>query len=129
MKGGYVLLKEEGNLDLILLASGSEVALSLEVAQELKQEGLGVRVVSMPSWEVFEAQSSDYRKEVLPESAEKRVSIEAGSTMGWAKFTGFQGMNIGIEEFGASGPGKEVFSYFKMTKEDILKEIHDYLGR
>lgn len=129
MKGGYVLLKEEGNLDLILLASGSEVALSLEVAQELKQEGLGVRVVSMPSWEVFEAQSSDYRKEVLPESAEKRVSIEAGSTMGWAKFTGFQGMNIGIDEFGASGPGKEVFSYFKMTKEDILKEIHDYLGR
>lgn len=129
MKGGYVLLKEEGNLDLILLASGSEVALSLEVAQELKQEGLGVRVVSMPSWEVFEAQSSDYRKEVLPESAEKRVSIEAGSTMGWAKFTGFQGMNIGIDEFGASGPGKEVFNYFKMTKEDILKEIHDYLGR
>ena len=129
MKGGYVLLKEEGNLDLILLASGSEVALSLEVAQELKQEGLGVRVVSMPSWEVFEAQSSDYRKEVLPESAEKRVSIEAGSTMGWAKFTGFQGMNIGIDEFGASGPGKEVFNYFKMTKEDILKEIHDYLGK
>lgn len=129
MKGGYIALKEDKDLDLILLASGSELSLTLDVAKELKKEGLGVRVVSMPSWEVFEAQSSDYRKEVLPEEVSKRVSVEAASTMGWAKFTGFQGMNIGIDEFGASGPGKEVFNYFKMTKEGILKEIYDYLEK
>ena len=129
MKGGYIVKKEEGSLDLILLASGSELHLSLEVAEELTKEGLGVRVVSMPSWEIFEAQSFDYRQEILPEEAQKRVSIEAASTMGWAKFTGFQGMNIGIDEFGTSGPGEEVFQYFKLNKEEVVKEIHHYLGR
>lgn len=129
MKGGYIVKKEEGSLDLILLASGSELHLSLEVAEELTKEGLGVRVVSMPSWEIFEAQSFDYRKEILPEETQKRVSIEAASTMGWAKFTGFQGMTIGIDEFGASGPGDEVFQYFKLNKEEVVKEIHHYLGR
>lgn len=118
-KGAYIIKREEGELEKIVIATGSEVSLALEASEGLK----GVRVVSMPSMELFEAQTKDYRESVLPENIEKRISVEAASTFGWAKYVGLKGVSIGMESFGMSGPGSEVFKYFGITKERIREEI------
>ena len=118
-KGAYIIKKEEGELEKIVIASGSEVSIALEAAEGLK----GVRVVSMPSMELFEAQPSEYREEVLPSNIEKRISVEAASTFGWAKYVGFKGVSIGMESFGMSGPGPEVFEYFRITSSRIREEL------
>lgn len=120
-RGAYIIKKEEGELEKIVIATGSEVSLALEAAEGLK----GVRVVSMPSMEMFDAQSSDYKEEILPSNITKRISLEALSSFGWHKYIGMKGMAISIDTFGASGKGAEVFERFGFTKENIRRKIQE----
>ena len=122
LKGGYILKKESKDLQLILIASGSEVHLIYEAAKKLEEKGIGTRVVSMPSWELYEAQSEDYKKEVIPREITKRMAVEAGSSMGWHKYTGLDGKVMAMESFGASGPGNEIFKKFGFTVENVIEE-------
>ena len=122
-KGAYVVSKEEKKAELILIATGSEVALAIEVQKKLLEEKIDVRVVSMPSWELFEEQSEAYKKEVLSLPKAKRVSVEMLSTFGWAKYAD---TNMGLDHFGASAPAKEVIKKFDFTAEhlvNICKEL------
>lgn len=121
-RGAYIIKKEEGELEKIVIATGSEVSLALEAAKGLK----GVRVVSMPSMEMFDAQSSDYKEEILPSNINKRISLEALSSFGWHKYIGIKGMAISIDTFGASGKGAEVFERFGFTKESIRRKIQEF---
>lgn len=121
-RGAYIIKKEEGELEKIVIATGSEVSLALEAAEGLK----GVRVVSMPSMEMFDAQSSDYKEEILPSNITKRISLEALSSFGWHKYIGIKGMAISIDTFGASGKGAEVFERFGFTKESIRRKIQEF---
>ena len=121
-RGAYIIKKEEGELEKIVIATGSEVSLALEAAEGLK----GVRVVSMPSMEMFDAQSSDYKEEILPSNIAKRISLEALSSFGWHKYIGMKGMAISIDTFGASGKGAEVFERFGFTKENIRRKIQEF---
>lgn len=121
-RGAYIVKKEEGELEKIVIATGSEVSLALEAAEGLK----GVRVVSMPSMEMFDAQSSDYKEEILPSNITKRISLEALSSFGWHKYIGMKGMAISIDTFGASGKGAEVFERFGFTKENIRRKIQEF---
>ncbi|MDZ7370572.1 MAG: transketolase [candidate division KSB1 bacterium] len=128
LKGGYILLKEKGNLPaLILIATGSEVQLALEAADKLSAEGIDVRVVSMPSWELFRRQPADYRESVLPSSVQARVSIEAASTLGWREFVGDKGLTIGIDRFGLSGPFKKVYEFMGLTADNIAAKAKSLL--
>ena len=122
-KGAYVVSKEEKKAELILIATGSEVSLAIEAQKKLLEEKIDVRVVSMPSWELFEEQSEAYKKEVLSLPKAKRVSIEMLSTFGWAKYAD---TNMGLDHFGASAPAKEVIKKFDFTAEhlvNICKEL------
>ncbi|MDD7352047.1 MAG: transketolase [Peptoniphilaceae bacterium] len=121
-KGAYIIKKEEGELEKIVIATGSEVSLALDATDGLK----GVRVVSMPSMEIFDGQSSEYKEEILPSSITKRISIEALSSFGWHKYIGMKGMAISIDTFGASGKGPEVFERFGFTKENIRRKIEEF---
>ena len=105
----------------ILIATGSEVALAVDVAAALEAQGIGADVVSMPSWELFEAQDAAYRDALLPTDA-LRVSIEAGTTFGWDRYT-MAGLRIGIDSYGASAPAKDLFAHFGFTVEAILPKI------
>ncbi|MDY6045032.1 MAG: transketolase [Peptoniphilus sp.] len=127
LKGGYILKREEGELKLILIASGSEVQLALAAAREIEKDGFGVRVVSMPSQELFDKQPADYREEVLPSNVRARVSVEAGATMSWYKYVGLDGLAIGIDSFGASGKADDVFEKFGLTEEHVTATIRNYL--
>ncbi|MFN8398943.1 MAG: transketolase [Anaerolineales bacterium] len=115
-KGAYVL-KDFGKPELILMASGSEVGLVLEAAQKLADEGKGVRVVSFPSWELFEKQDEAYRESVLPKSIQKRLAVEAGSSFGWERYAKSV---IGIDRFGASAPAKTIFEKLGFTVENVV---------
>jgi len=122
-RGAYVLWESEeanGLPDVILLASGSEVAVTLDAARQLDEQGIHGRVVSMPCWELFEEQSSDYRDEVLPPDARARISVEAGVALGWKKWVGDDGDSISIEHFGASAPGNTVLENFGYTVDNIV---------
>lgn len=123
LKGGYILKKEEGDLEVILLASGSEVQHAMAAAKEL---GSGVRVVSMPSMEIFDSQDESYREEVLPSSCRKRVSIEAGVSQPWYKYVGMDGKIIGIDRFGISAPGDEVMEKLGMTAANVVKTVKSF---
>lgn len=116
-KGGYIARKETGPLDTILLASGSELQHALVAAEQL---GAGVRVVSMPCFERFEAQSAEYQEEVLPKAVRKRVSIEAGISDPWFRFVGLDGKVLGIDRFGISAPGNVVMKELGMTPEAVV---------
>jgi transketolase len=119
-RGAYVLSDAAGNKpDLILIATGSEVSLAADAAKILEAKGVSVRVVSMPSWELFDAQPQSYRDEVLPPSIGARMSIEAGATLGWAKYVGDRGFAFGIDRFGTSAPGADVARYFGFTPENV----------
>ena len=123
-RGAYVLADaDDGRPHVLLLATGSEVALCIEAYEMLKAEGIKVRVVSMPSWEMFEhycRDHPDYREQVLPESVPARVSVEQGSTLGWAQYVGRSGHSIGMETFGASAPLKELQKKFGFTPENVI---------
>ena len=123
-RGAYVLADADGGRpDVLLLGTGSEVTLCLEAYEKLKAEGIQARVVSMPSWEMFEhhcRQHPEYREHVLPESVTARVSVEKASTLGWARYVGRSGRSIGMETFGASAPLKELQKKFGFTRENVV---------
>ena len=123
-RGAYVLADAaDGQPDVLLLASGSEVSLCIEAYERLENEGVNARVVSMPSWELFERycrEHREYREEVLPESVRARVSVEKASTLGWARYVGPRGRSIGMDTFGASAPLKELQKKFGFTAENIV---------
>lgn len=119
MKGAYVLSDDAGTPDVILMASGSEVSLSVDAAEILRAEGKSVRVVSMPCWELFEEQPQAYKSSVLPPHVTRRLSVEAGTTLGWERYTGAEGKSFGLDRFGESGPGGELFKHFGFTPENI----------
>ncbi len=126
-RGGYVLTPEKGKLQAILIASGSEVHLALEACEQLTQQGLGVRVVSLPSWELFEAQPADYRNGVLPPDCQVRVAIEAAASFGWERYVGNKGAVIAMSGFGASAPGGQLMKHFGFTAENIVTKVQEHL--
>jgi len=127
-KGAYVISPEIGDSpDLIIIASGSEVHLALEAQTELNGEGVDARVVSMPSWELFEEQDRSYREKVLPSDITSRIAIEAGSSFGWEKWIGTHGKVIGIDHFGASAPYEENFKHFGFTVNNIVRQAQSQL--
>jgi transketolase len=119
-RGGYVLKQEEGELEAIIIATGSEVEHALKAAAEL---GGGVRVVSMPCTERFERQGEDYREEILPRTCKKRVAIEAGVTGLWWKYVGENGKVLGIDRFGLSAPGGTAMSELGMTAAAVVEAV------
>lgn len=127
LKGGYVLKRETGELRLILMATGSETELAVRASNELEKDGIGTRVVSMPSWELFDQQSEEYRNEVLPTNVRARVAIEAATSMGWHKYTGIDGAIISLDTFGGSAPGEQLFEKFGFTVENVVNESRKLL--
>ena len=129
-RGAYVLIDAgEGLPELILIATGSEVSLALEAHRQLVSEGVRSRVVSMPSWELFEAQSAEYRQAVLPPAVHARVSVEAGSPFGWERYVGPRGAIIGVDRFGASAPGPEVMARYGFSVEHVVATAKAVLAR
>ncbi len=128
-KGAYILSDSEGEPDLILIASGSEVQLILGAQEELKKNNIEARVVSMPCWNLFDQQSDAYREKVFPKNIRKRLAVEAGSTLGWMKYTTDDGDVIGIDKFGESAPGEEVMKEYGFTVENVLKRAHALLNK
>ena len=127
-RGAYILEEAGGPAKVLLLATGSEVHLALAARAALEAEGIPTRVVSMPSWEVFKAQSASYRLEVLPPELKARVSIEAGVTAGWERWVGEGGASIGLDRFGASAPAELLFEKFGFTVEHVVKTAKGLLG-
>jgi transketolase len=129
-KGGYVLADAPGGKpDVILIATGSEMTITLEAAEKLAAKGIKARVVSMPSQELFDAQPESYRGSVLPASVAARVSVEAGVTDGWHKYVGSFGECVGLDRFGASGPYKTVFEKFGFTADNVAAKAVESVER
>lgn len=127
-KGAYIIKEESsGNIDVLLMATGSEVHLALEAAEILENKGVSTRVVSMPCIELFENQPESYRHEILPPDVKSRVSIEAGSTFGWHRWVGDSGFTIGIDTFGHSAPYQQVYEHFGLTAEKIAERAESIL--
>jgi len=127
-KGAYVLWQSgEGIPDVILIGTGSEVQTAMDAGRELASEGTNVRVVSMPSWELFERQSEEYRDDVLPSQVTARISVEAGVTMGWERYVGRRGRAIGIETFGASAPAGVLFEKYGITADNVIIKAKELL--
>jgi len=124
LKGGYIIADSDGEPEIILISTGSEVSICLEVFEKLKEEGINPRVVSLPCFSLFEKQSREYRDTVLPPSVKKRLSVEAGSTFGWERYVGNNGHGkaYGIDRFGESAPCKDVMNEFGFNAENIYKE-------
>lgn len=120
LNGGYVLKKEIGELRLIIMATGSETELAVRASIELEKEGIGTRVVSMPSWELFDQQSEEYRNDILPKNVRARVAVEAATSMGWHKYTGIDGAIISLDTFGGSAPGEQLFEKLGFTVENVV---------
>jgi transketolase len=127
IKGAYILIENSSTPELILIGSGSEVQLALGAYDQLVKEGKNVRVVSMPSWELFERQSKEYRNFILPPNVKKRVAIEALITMGWEKYVGDNGRILGMNSFGTSAPVDVIFKHFGFTVENVLKAAKEIL--
>ncbi|MCG8373937.1 MAG: transketolase, partial [Balneolales bacterium] len=125
-KGAYVYSDSEKEVpDCILIGTGSELHLAVNAKTELKARGVDARVVSMPSWELFEQQAEEYKESILPKTVINRVSIEAGSTFGWVKYVGLEGKSVGIDSFGESGPAGELFKHFGITTEKMVEVALD----
>jgi transketolase len=130
-KGAYVLADARpagADPELILMGTGSEVQLCVAAYEQLSAEGRRVRVVSMPSWEIFDQQTAEYRESVLPARVTARISVEAGSTMGWSRHVGPAGKSIGMKTFGASAPAKDVFKKFGFTADNVIAVARDLLA-
>lgn len=127
-RGGYILSDCEGVPELIMMATGSEVALAIDAAKQLTQQGRHVRVVSMPSVDVFLAQDADYQEKVLPKKVHKRIAIEAAASGGWYQWVGCQGKVIGLDRFGASAPAKDVFKECGFTVEHVMSVAKQLLA-
>ena len=126
-KGAYVVYETAADFDTILIATGSEVALAIDVARELEKDGSKVRVVSMPSVELFEEQSKEYKEELLPLNIRRRVSLEMGNSALWYKYVGLDGLAIGIDKFGASAPANKVIEEYGFTVEAVVEKIKNEL--
>jgi transketolase len=121
-RGAYRLRAADAGRKVVLIATGSEVETALQVADALEGRGIGADVVSMPCWSLFDAQDAAYRADLLP-SETLRVSIEAGTTLGWERYTGSNGLTIGLDRFGASAPADDLFRRFGFTAEAIVPQI------
>jgi transketolase len=132
-RGAYVLTDAPGGTpDVLLLATGSEVSLAMEAYDELRAEGIAARVVSMPSWEVFEShyrENPGYREEVLPGAVRARVSVEQAATFGWERYVGLDGRMVGMHTFGASAPLKELVKKFGFTPEAVAAAARDQVAK
>jgi transketolase len=126
-RGGYVLADCEGEPEVILIGTGSEVRLAVDAYEDLSAEGTRARVVSLPSWQLFDQQDEDYRESVLPEAVQARVAVEQGSTLGWDRYVGPQGRIIGMHTFGASAPLKEVESKFGFTPDKVAEAAREVI--
>ena len=127
-RGGYVLLDSADTPELIFIATGSEVELAMQAAKQLQADGKAVRVVSMPSTDVFEQQDAAYREAVLPKAVTKRVAVEAGITDTWYKYVGLNGAIIGMNSFGESAPAEQLFAHFGITTEKVLEAAQQLLS-
>jgi transketolase len=128
-RGGYVLYDPPEAAAAILIATGSEVAVALEAARRLGLEGMAVRVVSLPSWEVFASQPTEYRRAVLPPEVRTRVAVEAASPFGWRDWVTDAGTMVGISRFGASAPGERLFKEFGVTPECVMEAVRGLVSR
>lgn len=127
-KGAYILKECKGQPKLIIMASGSEVDLAIQSAEEIEKEGIKTRVVSFPSWEIFEMQSDAYKESVLPKSVKARICIEAGVSQGWEKYIGLDGVSVSIDsKYGASGPQNIVFEKYGFTVENVVEKAKQIL--
>lgn len=126
-KGAYVVSSDE-DFEAILIGSGSELAACVKAAEALRAQGRKLRVVSMPSWDLFEAQGTEYKESVLPKACRKRVAVEAACTMGWSKYVGDEGMVIGLDHFGESAPYKALADKYGFTPEKVTAVVAEYLG-
>lgn len=130
MKGAYIVKDSKNETpEAIFIASGSEVAPTLQAAAILEEEGVDVRVVSMPSMELFEMQFEEYRESILPRSVRNRVSVEASKDFGWGRYVGIDGDMVGMKGFGASAPSAQLFEYFGFTKENIAQTMRNVIAR
>jgi len=128
-KGGYVLADAPGGKpDVILLGTGSEVSLCIEAYEKLKAEGIPARVVSMPSWDIFEQQDAAYKESVLPPAVTARVSVEMAATFGWERYVGLKGRKIGMHRFGASAPLKDLLKFFGFTADAVVAEARNAIA-
>ena len=118
-RGGYVVRDADGGIDIVLIGTGSEVQIAVTAADLLAADGVAARVVSLPSWERFQAQSQDYRDEVLPPTVSARVSVEAAATFGWERWVGDRGASVGLDRFGASALGTTLYDEFGFTAERV----------
>ena len=128
-RGAYILSEPDRAPELILIATGSEVELILQAQQKLNENGIAARVVSMPSWELFEKQDDNYKQRVFPKGIKKRLAVEAGSPLGWHKYVTDEGDVLGITRFGESAPGPEVFKEFGFTVDNVVNKAKALLGR
>ncbi len=129
LKGAYVILDSGKKPEIILMASGSEVQLVYEAGKQLIEQGVAARVVSMPSWELFEEQDASYKDSVFPSDVAKRLAVEAASSFGWHKYTGLQGDVISIDHFGESGPAGALFKKYGFTVENVLEKAKGLLKK
>ncbi|MEH2423386.1 MAG: transketolase [Nostoc sp.] len=127
-KGGYTVVDSEGTPDIILIGTGSELSLAVSAAEKLTAEGKKARVVSLPSWELFEAQDAAYRESVLPKAVTKRLSVEAASSFGWHKYVGTEGDCVSIDRFGASAPGNVCLEKFGFSVDNVFAKAKQLLG-
>jgi transketolase len=127
-KGAYIVSDDTGTPDIILIGTGSEVNLCIEVAGKLRAEGKKARVISMPSWELFDAQSADYRESILPKAVTKRLAVEAASSFGWHRYLGSEGGMVSIDRFGVSAPGGIALEKFGYTVDNVLAKAKEVLG-
>ncbi len=127
-QGGYILWESAARPDIILISTGSEVAVTLAAARKLAAEGMKVRVVSMPCWSIFDRQPQEYRNEVLPPQITARIAVEAGVKLGWEHYTGLAGKIIGMESFGASAPAPVLFEKFGFTEDNIIAAAKEMLN-
>jgi len=122
-RGAYVVAEAEGGRpDLVLIGTGSEVAVAVAARDQLAARGIRARVVSMPSWELFDEQDAAYRDSVLPPAVSARVSVEAGVTLGWEHYVGQDGRAVGIDRFGESGKGPAVMAHLGITAENVVQQ-------
>jgi len=127
-RGGYVLKDSEGAPDIILIATGSEIALAMDAAKELAADGVGARVVSMPCTNLYDVQSDEYKEQVLPSGVSRRLAIEAGVSDGWWRYVGNSGRIIGLDRFGASAPASELFEHFGFSVSNVLTTARELLA-
>lgn len=129
VKGAYIVREYEKELEAIIIATGSELSLALEASEILKKDGVDVRVVSMPSWELFEAQPLEYKNKIFPPENRHRLAVEAGCSEGWRKYVGFEGDVIGIDHFGASAPYEVLYEKFGITSLEVAKRVKKMVGK